>query len=453
VTHQATGFGFVEIYDVDAGTVAYTTVATGSDAFTSLYFNNRLFLFGTIHTPGYVYDGSTFAVIGYTGSSFAPYGGNVYKNRAYLIQLDEPAYWYTGISQVTGAVTKVDLSTVVRRKCKLSGIASFTLSEQAGSQIFQSFIFDNGDVLFYSGSYPNADDWGLVGSATIGQPIGYNLVVSYQGDSLVLCDSGVVSLRDLFLSGSEDASSLTVNANIQKTWTTMIQRARATYNYPVGPLFVGVGSAQVIWDPKKSRIIIKLPFYTTTSGVPTGNYFFVFDALLQAWSFHQSFGTAPAGLNVAPLFCAVYKNKVLMAQISAAGTNVMIYEKEGGTVYADRATDDSGYVGYDFEMLSAPIPFPKTAVYEATQIEPILESDLYTQTNWNLVADFGRQTSGNQTTDAATTSVQKPAVNVGMQNITYVQVKMSGTTVTGKTVGLNLYSYNVWYDAGEQGSR
>ena len=131
----------------------------------------------------------------------------------------------------------------------------------------------------------------------------------------------------------------------------------------------------------------------------------------------------------------------------------MVYEKEGSTGFTDRSANDDADTPYQYTMLSAPIPFPKTAVYEAVQIEPILESDLYAETNWSFVVDFGRQSSGNQKTDAATTAVAKPAVNVGMQNITYVQVQMSGTTAAAKTVGLDLYSYNVWYNSGEIASR
>jgi hypothetical protein len=141
------------------------------------------------------------------------------------------------------------------------------------------------------------------------------------------------------------------------------------------------------------------------------------------------------------------------SSLATATDYILLRSKEKATDFQDVNQDNTTKTSFDYEMLSAPIPFPKTAVYEATQIEPILESDLYSQTNWNFVVDFGRQTSGDQKTDASTTSVAKPAVNVGMQNITYVQVKMSGTTAASKTVGLNLYSYNVWFNAGEKGSR
>ncbi len=314
-------------------------------------------------------------------------------------------------------------------------------------------------MLFYRGSYPNADDWGLVGRGRVGQQVSYNASIAYQGDSLLLCDTGIVSLRDLFLKGSENAQSLSVNSNVQKQWSDLISGARNADGYPVGPLFPGVYNFTGVWDQKKDRLVIYCPYYLYPSIANysnVGNFFFVFDTLLQSWTTHQSFVL----LNSNPLTpiqytnLVRYKNETLMLVLqSMVGIKPTVYSKEAATGFTDRNFQDTAETGYDYTMLSAPIPFPKTAVYEATQIEPILESDLYAQTNWNFVVDFGRQTSGNQPTDAATTSVAKPAVNVGMQNITYVQVKMSGTTVSGKTVGLNLYSYNVWYDAGQKGSR
>jgi hypothetical protein len=43
-------------------------------------------------------------------------------------------------------------------------------------------------------------------------------------------------------------------------------------------------------------------------------------------------------------------------------------------------------------------------------------------------------------------------VNLGIEG-TYAQMRMSGSTVTGKTVGINLYGYNVLFNQGAEGSR
>lgn len=432
----------MDIYDVDAGTVSFSSAASGNDGFYSLYFNKYLFFFGdTTYRPGFYYDGAAFGNCGYTGTNINPVGGDVYKARAYLIQGQRAQYWYTEINAISGPCTLIDLNALTQVSTTLAIIAPITIVHLTLTKSYQAFVFFSGEVFFYGGSYPDSADWELVGTAKIAQPINYNSSIPYYGDTLVLCDIGVVSLRDLFLQGSQAAVTLSVSKPIQSAWSDLIQAIRTDTAVPTGQ----VAGIHGIWDSKTDRIIISFPSYLNTSGTSSaGSFYFVFDAKLQSWFFHRSFG----GIVLDIVF---YNNKVVTMGYSS--TAIMVWKKEGSTGFMDRNADDSADVAYDYEMLSAPIPFPKTAVYEATQIEPILESDLYAQTNWNFIVDFGRQTSGSQQTDASTTAVAKPAVNVGMQNITFVQVKMAGTTVTSKTVGLDLYSYNVWYNAGEIASR
>lgn len=440
-----------EVYDVVAGTIVYTSAAaTGTTEFFDLYFNKYLFLFvpgvASADYPGLVYDGTNWGIVGYTGTGFAPNGGAVFNSRAYIIQSLEAAYWYTGINQVTGALpAKVDLSGIITENARLIVITPITIADNVSAVTLLAFVFDSGEVLFYSGSYPDASDWGITGRAFIGRPISTSSCVKYQGDALILTNNGVVSLRDLFLKGSEDAANLTVNSNIQETWTALTKAILALGYTPYN-----LSNIKGIWDRGNDRIIIAFPFYLSAPAtVLPGTFYFIFDCVLQSWSFQRSM-SGDTALSLSDI--VNFSNKVY-SFINYTGGYSMILEKEGSTGFMDRRADDTTDVAYSYEMLSAPIPFPKTAVYEATQIEPIMQSDLYAQTNWNFVVDFGRQTSGNQPTDAITTSVAKPAVNVGMQNITYVQVKMSGTTTTGKTVGLDLYSYNVWYNHGEVASR
>lgn len=448
----------MQIYDAtDLSTVAFTSAASLGDAnMFPFVFNQHLYFFTELnYAPGFVYDGATWSLAGFTGfpGTAGIRGAGSFNHRIYLIQFglastDGAVYHYGGIDAISGAVTTVDLSSIVEEKTQIYIISPITVSNNAENRSYLAFVCASGEVLFYSGSYPDSASWALAGQAKIGRPLGPSAYIKYQGDTLILCDSGVVSLRDLFLDGSEQAIDLSVNANIQRRWIYMVE------NRP--PILAGTDLALIsgVWDNKNHRIIIPFPAYLDSEGaVQTGASYFVFDTLLKSWSVHRSHGVD--ALNHILAQAVIFNRKVLLISrdVTANSRSIMIYKKEGSTGFMDRNVDDTADVGYDYEMLSAPIPFPKTAVYETTQIEPILESDLYAQTSYNFVADFGRQTSADQKTDAATTSVAKPAANVGMQNITFVQVKMSGTTVAAKTVGLDLYSYNVWYNSGETGSR
>ena len=437
----------IRIYNVTTATTAYTPGITTNDNFTSLYFNKYLFLFGyNFHSPGYVYDGAAWGVIGYTGSgTFRPYGGNVYNNRAYLLQATEAAYWYSNINAISGAMTKVDLSSITEQKCTLSAIASFTIAETVQAVTYQTFIFDNGEILFYSGSYPNGPDWTLVGKAKIGQPLDYNSVFQYQGDSIVLCDTGVVSLRDLFLKGSQQGKGLSINDRIQTTWANLIQAYRVAYSNPVGPIiFASTGSVKGIWDPKTDRIIISFPFYLDSTGtIQFGSFYFIFNTQLTSWYTQRSYGC----LGTTVINSIDFSNKVLTLCSSNDQTKIMIYEKEGSTGFTDRNPNDTVDVPYDFETISAPIANGRNYVQKATGLDVIVKSDLYAQTNYQLIKDFGVVTSNAQKTDAPTGTLQKPFVNMGIEG-SYIQYKISGTTTTGKTVGIELYGANLWIDQG-----
>jgi len=452
---NAAGGAPLDIYNLSTGALSYTSAALGTTSFNYLYFNKYLFALplGSYAVTGFSYNGAAWGVSGWTGASLNPVAGNVYKNRAYLIQWNDSSYWYTGINAISGACTKVDLSGVISEKSTLAIITSITLADNVSTEILQAFVFFSGEVLFYSGAYPDSASWGLVGTAKISTVLNYDAGVKYQGDYLVFCDNGVISLRDLFLKGSEGAASLTINANIQKTWQALVSSIRTITSTLIGRILYISG----VWDTKNNRIIISFPYYLNTSGVATtGSFYFVFDTIRKAWVFHRSY-QAIGGVNeIAVIDIERFNNKnyLLLGSLGTALASAMVSVKEGTTGYTDRNITDNGEVTYDYTMISAPIPFPKTAVYETTGIEPIIQSDLYTETNWTLISDFGKQTTNNQNiTDTMGTSITKPLVNVGMQNITYIQVGMNGTTVAGKTVGLDLYSYNVWYNSGETGSR
>lgn len=441
--------GKLEIIDVEANTIVFTSAASiDSTVVQPLYFNRYLFFFADgNYAPGAYYNGSAYGVIGYTGATtFKPIGGDVFKNRAYLIQKGESAYWYTGINSITGSTTKVDLSTVVSEESTLSIIAPVTISDTVSTVTLQCFIFNSGEILFYSGSYPNSSDWTLIGRARIGAPLNYQSYIDYQGDSLVLCDTGVASLRDLFLKGSEEGADLTLSSNAQDNWNALVQAIRAALGAYSNP-FYGVRG---IWDPKTNRIIISFPKYLDSSStLISGSYYFVFYTQLKSWFFQRSFGTiGDLGQALSIYDITRYKNKVLFMSEPNTTGDFLVWQKEGATGFTDRNALDTAELGYDFDIKSAPIANGRAYVQKGEGMDVILETDLESVTNYQLIGDLGVQTTTAQKLPDIPTGVQKPYINMGIE-ASYIQYKISGTTTTGKTVGLKLYGTNFWQQIGE----
>lgn len=446
--------GNTRYFNISTGTasLAHTSAAStfNGELFT-LYFNKYVFTFSASGSGGDYYNGSAWGSWGFTFSTITPIGGCAFNNRAYFVGRSTATYAYGGISSITGATTEVDLAGILLEQSYLSTIAPVTIANAGQTLTVLAFVFFSGEVLFYSGSYPDSPTWSLAGRGKIGKPLSYNSSIDYQGDALIMTRSGLVSLRDIYLSGGQQATTKTVSEPIDPDWiklvNVIIAQGGSTYNE------ASTGRVKFIfgdWWSAENRIVISFPIKLDDAGsLALGNTYFVYDTLRSAWMTHRSFGVGGIeGL-------VEFKDKILITGGGTADATdyITIMEKEGSSDFQDANFDAVSLTSYDYEFLSAPIPFAKTAVYEATGIEPIIESDLYGETNWNLIADFGKQTSGDQKTDALTTSIAKPMANVGMQNITYVQVKMSGTTAASKTVGLDLYSYNVWYDSGQEASR
>lgn len=445
------GTGAYNIYD-QAGNLEYNfapiiVTLNSVPRISNVYFNGSLFFFpNAALNAGHKWNGAAWSVSGYTGAT-TPYliGGAVYKNRLYGVHYQEPAYWYSEIDATSGTMTKVSLGGIIQLQANLSAIGTFTISDQVTTEAFIAFVFSSGEILFYNGSYPNSADWRLAGRAQIPQPLFVDSLIQYQGDTLVMCDGGVVSLRDLFLKGSQQALSLSVSDLVQTKWVALVKAIRATRSTPTGPLVDNAvnGSIRGVYDPKNDRIVISFPYYLDSAGaLQSGSFYFVFNAELGAWSFHRSFGGRIYDINI-------YNNTLYCLSRYGTDNGVTIYAKEGAADFMDDDADTVGEIAYDYEIVSAPVANGRAFVQKGEGLDVILNSDLYSETSYYLIRDFGVETTTAQTVpNVISGSLQKPFVNIGIEG-SYIQWKLSGTTAASKTVGLKLYGTNFWIEQGQ----
>lgn len=436
------------VYNVDTGALVYNTGIFATVFYSPIQFRNYLFFFSqsAAGAPGFYYDGAAFGGIGYTfPSTITSNGGTAYKNRIYISSSGTASYWYGGIDAIAGALTQVDLSSIQTTKSNLSIITPVTLADNISSVVLLAFVFDSGEVLFFSGSYPDATDWVLVGRANIPPPIGsINSYLNYQGDCLVFCVDGIYSLRDLFLKGSGGAVSLSISDSISVLWKETATTIRDQISLPT--------SVYGIYDYINNRIVIKFDYYVDNAGVLQGSaFFFIYNIDLKSWSYHRSVGmqlTTPA----VPSFGLVYyNNKILYTNLLKSGAPffTMVWEKEGSTGFQDRNYADNANVSYPYQILSAPISNGRAYVQQAKGIDAIIESDLYPQTQYTFVRDLGVQETVPQVIPTQLATLQKTNANIGLEG-SFIQYKIAGTTAASKTVGYNLYGVNVWIENGSR---
>lgn len=449
--------GNTKWYDISAAalTLVHTEVFTAGPEVYSLFFNNYLFYFGqggldaSLGGTPINYTGAAWGVAGYTyPAGFNPFGGNVYKTRAYLIDEYSAAYVYSGSNLISGATFRVDLSSIVSSKSLLYIIRSISTTENQNPDSVQAFIFQNGEILVYAGSYPDDSSWGEVSHFKISNPLYHNSYVDAKGDSFIFTSSEILSLRNLFTSGYSQESETGIGSTIKNRWKQIIKGLGADFIYVKG-----------IYDQLNDRIIISLPSFvdpdtgTTVIGKISQ---LIYDFTLSGWYEYVATGNTDTGHINHIVSAAYYLNNtyVFTSFTTTSSGGVCVIELEGNTNYLDQnvltpGTNDSPI---DFKLITAPLPIQKFGTNAITGVEVILKSDLYPQTNYQWIADLGRQISAVQPLTDQGSSVAKPMVNIGVNDAILAQLEISGSTVAA-VLGLAIYALNVWYNTGEKGSR
>lgn len=415
------------------------------------FFRGNSYFFTTVAGCSVRYDGTVPVVLAYTigGAPVSVNGGScAYKNRHYMPKASSASYYYSGVDLVSGATTEGDLSSLLAAQAFLTQIATFTLSNQSGAQQILAFIFDSGDILFYSGDYPAAANWSLVGAAKIGAPYQLDSGGNYQGDYLIATQQGVVSLRDLFLTGSVQANSLTVNADISDTYKALVN------NFTAGTGGLANEVIDVIFDQANQRLMFCFP---TTAGRPPPNgttdglTFVIFNADTQSWYIHtRRYITAPT--HCRRVVIAGRKIYYVTLRYDTGGVQqpgFKVLEKEGATIFADVTSGlVASPVGISFDYVSAPISNGRMYVQKAGGMDVIMKSDLNANVDYQMIGDFGVTQTAQQKIPASTFVYRKTFVNLGLES-SFIQYRINGTTPTGAGLsGYYLYGVNFWSDIG-----
>ena len=121
---------------------------------------------------------------------------SVSKQRLWFVERNSLKVWYPYTAgNVAGILQSFDLSAVARFGGHLVAVANWTQDGGAGIDDLTVFITSEGEALIYSGSDINsADNWKLCGSYKISRPIGYDCLVSYQGDVVIISEDGYIPL-------------------------------------------------------------------------------------------------------------------------------------------------------------------------------------------------------------------------------------------------------------------
>lgn len=438
---------YVRFYDITTGTPSSVYVTPtdglGDSVVDTLYFNEYLFFFGdgglrpAIDGPVY-YNGSAWgkATWTYTGTA-VPFGGAVYKNRAYLINRGTADYFYTNIDAISGATTRVSLATIISEKAEIFAIKSVSLSENVTQENLLAFIMSSGEILIYSGSYPNSESWRIVARLKTAPPLYYNSTIDAKGDTFLLTRTEVLSLRNLIAKGYDAERREGIGGAVEARYKQIIQALSNPFLGGIVPFVKGV------YDKKNDRIVVSFPFYVNPS-LTTGEVGFfqlIYDFSLGAW--YEYYQLTPDTAEWTNVDIVEFKDGVYV--LSKASRTGSVYATahliEGQTGYLDdNIVSDTQ--GVPYKLTSAPHPLNRYGVVKTDGLEVIMKSDIYSTAKWRLIGDLGAQQTAEQVTSGNGTNVTKTFVNLGIES-NLVQYELSGTSTTS-TVGLEIYGTNLW---------
>lgn len=238
-----------------------STVFNGKAIGTSFNKNAYFFFNGSQPTR---YDGTTYQYTGYTGPTMANIAfGFSYKSRMYLVPSLSTSTWYGGIGFVTGPTKEVNFASLTQDQGIIVCGFSFTLSSGLNSESLFALVFDSGEMLVFSGNYP--DDvlsWNLVSKARIGSPLGYQSIIEQNGDVLVLTRNGIVSCRTLLTTAQGDIQAASITSEIEKYWvqlTTEISKNETLTTWdPSNSLLSYINGS---FHQQRNKLVIFIPKY------------------------------------------------------------------------------------------------------------------------------------------------------------------------------------------------
>lgn len=252
------------------GTTAISSTGTNMNC---EQFGTRLYMCNGVDNVQ-VYNGTTVADSTFTGIALNNLiNVSSYKERLYFVERNSMKFWY-GNTQAVGAsaLNSFDLQYVMRRGGYLLFAGSYTNQVSQTSQDLFWAISSEGEIVFYSGSSPASDAWGLVARFVIGKPLGFRAFIRVNNDVWILTEQGIISIAALFESDPEQALNV-ISARINPLISEYAK------NFPLSNRWHGV-----FW-PQGRRVFVMLPTSETQTKL------LVYSIDTRGWCVYQLAGT------------------------------------------------------------------------------------------------------------------------------------------------------------------
>jgi hypothetical protein len=207
-----------------------------------------------------------YTVFGITGVDSSKLANvNLFKNRLYYCEENTLDFWYGGVDEVSGALSRFPLGGVARNGGYLQAMGTWTLDAGYGVDDMAVFVTSMGEIIVYKGSNPSDPaDWALVGVWQMGQTFSRRCFFKWGGDLLLLTQDGLVPLT-----AALQSSRLDPRINLtDKIYYAISQAATQFY---------ALDGWQINYFASENMLILSIP---TTSGMEQ----FVMHTITKSWA-------------------------------------------------------------------------------------------------------------------------------------------------------------------------
>lgn len=247
-----------DLFAVSDGKIYLATATPASTSVTGLansrfqYTNfattggNFLYMVNGADDPQY-FDGTSWAVAAITGVS----GSDLitvtpHKARLWFSINGTSDAAYLGVDSIQGPATVFPVGGNWSMGGYLMQIASWSLDGGNGPDDYIAFISSRGQVSVYSGTDPNTD-FTLVGTYSMGSPIGRRCITKVSADIAIICIDGLVPLSKALIFDRAAVAQVTLTKNIQRVMNQSARDYKNNFGW------------QVIGYPRGTRAILNVP--------------------------------------------------------------------------------------------------------------------------------------------------------------------------------------------------
>ena len=197
--------------EVDRSTTYDATAAMTNSLWNTCVYRNRIFGCNGVDRP-FVWTGSgDVQLAGWTGPSDVKKLLTVqpYRSRLYFTESGSASYWYTtAVNNITGALIEKPLGSVLHFGGYPIFVGSSTNRQGDTSQELFVVYSSEGEVLIYSGRYPDDASWTLIKRSKIAPPLDVRCYVYTNTDLYLITRVGPISVDELLSSAIDNPLQL-----------------------------------------------------------------------------------------------------------------------------------------------------------------------------------------------------------------------------------------------------